>query len=105
MVAADEQFNVTFILDGEDSPSDFTWDPGNDFQLVMGPERTFVKSSDHKWETHEVHPAYFYIYSSAEEYRNFYDSRGLGKGERQGCGFTGCALGGRRRRKCLFFGR
>ncbi len=34
MVAADEQFNVTFILDGEDSPSDFTWDPGNDFQLV-----------------------------------------------------------------------
>ena len=39
MVAADEQFNVTFILDGEDSPSDFTWEPGNDFQLVWGPQK------------------------------------------------------------------
>ena len=25
VVAADEQFNVTFIIEGEDSPTDFTW--------------------------------------------------------------------------------
>ena len=34
VVAADEQFNVTFIIEGEDSPSDFQWTPGNDFQVL-----------------------------------------------------------------------
>ena len=38
VVAADEQFNVTFILEGEDAPSDFQWSQGNDFQLVWGPQ-------------------------------------------------------------------
>lgn len=38
VVAADEQFNVTFILEGENSPSDFTWEHGEDFQLVWGPQ-------------------------------------------------------------------
>ena len=38
VVAADEQFNVTFILEGEDSPSDFKWSQGDDFQLVWGPQ-------------------------------------------------------------------
>lgn len=39
VVAADEQFNVTFILEGEDSPSDFQWSQGDDFQLVWGPQQ------------------------------------------------------------------
>ena len=39
VVASDEQFNVTFILEGEDSPSDFQWDQGDDFQLVWGPQQ------------------------------------------------------------------
>ena len=39
VVAADEQFNVTFIIEGEDSPSDFRWSQGDDFQLVWGPQQ------------------------------------------------------------------
>lgn len=38
VVAANEQFNVIFVLEGENSPSDFTWDHGDDFQLVWGPQ-------------------------------------------------------------------
>lgn len=39
IVAADEQFNVAFIIEGKKSPDSFTWDLGNDFQLVWGPQR------------------------------------------------------------------
>ena len=39
MVGLDEQFNVTFIIEGEDSPSDFQWSGGSDFQLVWGPQK------------------------------------------------------------------
>ncbi len=39
LVAVDEQFSVTFIIEGEGKPSDFEWEPGNDFQLVWGPQR------------------------------------------------------------------
>lgn len=38
VVAADEQFNVTFIIEGENDPSDFQWNPGNDFQVLWGPQ-------------------------------------------------------------------
>ena len=38
VVAADEQFNVTFIIEGENNPSDFQWNPGNDFQVLWGPQ-------------------------------------------------------------------
>lgn len=38
VVAADEQFNVTFIIEGENSPTDFTWSPGSDFQVLWGPQ-------------------------------------------------------------------
>ena len=38
VVAADEQFNVTFIIEGEDSPSDFQWSSGGDFQVLWGPQ-------------------------------------------------------------------
>ncbi len=39
VVAIDEQFNVTFIIEGENSPSDFQWSAGSDFQLVWGPQQ------------------------------------------------------------------
>lgn len=39
VVAADEQFNISFIIEGEDSPSDFQWDAGDSFQLVWGPQK------------------------------------------------------------------
>lgn len=39
VVAVNEQFNVTFIIDGEKSPSNFQWSQGDDFQLVWGPQK------------------------------------------------------------------
>ena len=38
VVATDEQFNVTFVIEGEDAPSDFQWASGNDFQVLWGPQ-------------------------------------------------------------------
>ena len=39
VVAVNEQFNVTFIIEGEKSPTDFQWSQGDDFQLVWGPQK------------------------------------------------------------------
>ena len=39
LVALDEQFSVTFIIEGEGKPSGFQWEPGDDFQLVWGPQK------------------------------------------------------------------
>lgn len=39
VVAVNEHFNVTFIIEGEKSPSDFQWSSGDDFQLVWGPQK------------------------------------------------------------------
>lgn len=39
VVAVNEQFNVTFIIDGEKAPTDFQWSAGDDFQLVWGPQK------------------------------------------------------------------
>ena len=39
VVAADEQFNVTFIIEGENSPSDFSWTSNDDFQIQWGPQQ------------------------------------------------------------------
>lgn len=39
VVAVNEQFNVTFIIEGEKNPSDFQWSVGDDFQLVWGPQK------------------------------------------------------------------
>ena len=38
VVALDEQFNITFIIEG-DKPSGFEWQPGDDFVLVWGPQQ------------------------------------------------------------------
>lgn len=39
VVAADEQFTVSFTIDGEKAPKEFAWSPGDDFQLVWGPQK------------------------------------------------------------------
>lgn len=39
VVGVNEQFNVTFIIEGEKNPSDFSWSQGEDFQLVWGPQK------------------------------------------------------------------
>ena len=38
VVEVGEQFNVTFIIEGENSVSDFSWAPSSDFQLLWGPQ-------------------------------------------------------------------
>lgn len=38
VVSMDEQFYVTFIIEGS-KPSEFTWDAGDDFNLVWGPQQ------------------------------------------------------------------
>ena len=39
LVSVDEQFNVTFVVEGESSNVDCAWDAGSDFKLVWGPSR------------------------------------------------------------------
>ena len=39
LVAVDEQFSVTFIIEGEGRPSGFEWECGDNFQLVWGPQK------------------------------------------------------------------
>ena len=38
VVEVGEQFNLTFIIEGEGSVSDFSWTPSDDFQLLWGPQ-------------------------------------------------------------------
>ena len=39
LVALDEQFSISFVIEGEGKVSDFQWEPGSDFQLVWGPQK------------------------------------------------------------------
>ncbi len=39
IVEVSERFNVVFVVDGEHAPSDFQWEPGEDFTLVWGPQK------------------------------------------------------------------
>ena len=39
IVELSERFNVVFVVEGEHSPSDFQWEPGEDFTLVWGPQK------------------------------------------------------------------
>lgn len=39
VVGVDERFNVVFEVEGENSPSNFSWNQGDDFQLVWGPQK------------------------------------------------------------------
>ena len=38
VVTSDEQFTVSFVIDGS-RPSDFEWEPGDDFELLWGPQQ------------------------------------------------------------------
>ena len=38
VVGVDEQFNVTFVIEGA-KPTDFNWVPGDDFALIWGPQQ------------------------------------------------------------------
>ena len=63
VVAADEQFNVTFIIEGDSKPSDFKWEPGEDFQLLWGPQQgrsTSVQMINGK-TTKSVQTTYSYV--------------------------------------------
>ena len=63
VVAADEQFNVTFIIEGEAKPSDFSWAPGEGFQLLWGPQQgrsTSVQMINGK-TTKSVQTTYSYV--------------------------------------------
>ncbi len=63
VVAADEQFNITFIIEGESKSSDFTWSPGDDFQLLWGPQQgrsTSVQMVNGK-TTKSVQTTYSYV--------------------------------------------
>ena len=39
VVEVGEQFNVTFIIEGENKVTDFVWEPTGDFQLLWGPQK------------------------------------------------------------------
>lgn len=39
VVSMDEQFNLTFIIEGENSPTDFSWASNDDFQVQWGPQQ------------------------------------------------------------------
>ena len=39
IVELSERFNVVFIVEGEHAPSEFQWAPGDDFNLVWGPQK------------------------------------------------------------------
>jgi tetratricopeptide (TPR) repeat protein len=63
VVAEDEQFNVTFIIEGEAKSSDFSWSPGDDFQLLWGPQQgrsTSVQMINGK-TTKSVQTTYSYV--------------------------------------------
>ena len=39
IVELSERFNLVFIVEGEHAPSEFSWNPGEDFTLVWGPQK------------------------------------------------------------------
>jgi tetratricopeptide (TPR) repeat protein len=39
IVELGERFNLVFVVEGEDSPSDFNWECSNDFNVVWGPQK------------------------------------------------------------------
>ncbi|MGM9735498.1 MAG: BatD family protein [Candidatus Cryptobacteroides sp.] len=63
VVGEDEQFNVTFIIEGENSPSDFSWTPSEDFQLLWGPQsgRSTSVSIMNGKRTKSVQSTYTYV--------------------------------------------
>ena len=63
VVALDEQFNVTFVIEGENNPSGFTWTSGDDFNVLWGPQQgrsTSVQIINGK-TTKSVQTTYTYV--------------------------------------------
>ena len=63
VVAVDEQFNVTFIIEGENSPKEFTWASNEDFQIQWGPQQgksTSIQIINGK-QTKSVQSTYTYV--------------------------------------------
>ena len=62
LVGLEEQFNVTFVIEGS-APSDFSWDAGDDFQLVWGPQKgsvsTYSNTNGHSTKSSQT--TYTYI--------------------------------------------
>mgnify|MGYP003292241107 CR=1 FL=1 len=44
LVGINEQFRISFEISGDDSPSDFSWNAGDDFQVVWGPQKGTSRS-------------------------------------------------------------
>ena len=63
VVEVGEQFNLTFIIEGESSASDFTWSPTGDFQLLWGPQsgRSTSISIVNGKRTKSVQSTYTYV--------------------------------------------
>lgn len=45
LVGINEQFNISFVISGDDAPSDFSWNHGDAFQLVWGPQKGTSRST------------------------------------------------------------
>ena len=63
LVSADEQFNLTFLIDGEHSASEFEWSGSDDFKVVWGPQKgssTSISIVDGK-RTKSVTSSYTYV--------------------------------------------
>ena len=39
IVELQERFNLVFVVESDHTPSDFRWDPGDDFSIVWGPQK------------------------------------------------------------------
>lgn len=63
VVSVGEQFNLTFIVEGENAPSDFTWTPTDDFQVLWGPQsgRSTSISIVNGKRTKSVQSTYTYV--------------------------------------------
>ncbi len=44
IVEVGERFNLVFVVEGEQEPSDFTWEAGEDFTVVWGPQKGTSRS-------------------------------------------------------------
>ena len=44
IVEQGERFNLVFVIEGENEPSEFNWEAGNDFTVVWGPQKGTSRS-------------------------------------------------------------
>ena len=69
VVSEGEQFNLTFIIEGENSASDFNWTPTDDFQVLWGPQsgRSTSISIVNGKRTKSVQSTYTYVMRAMTE--------------------------------------